>query len=202
MLHLPTIWHSILEGLLSLSARLEQQATGGWYQSWLLRRMGARIGGPVAVAAGSSFLAAHNLTVGRYVSIGAGSRIVSWADVTIGDDFMASDLLNVNSGLHDPITLEPGSAPIRIGDRVWCGARVTICAGVEIGDDVVIGAGSVVTKSLASNCVAYGVPAKAMRSLERRDPSVWSVWPERRAGDHFEKAPAWKQRLHWLRARI
>jgi acetyltransferase-like isoleucine patch superfamily enzyme len=202
MLHPSTIWHSVLEGLLSLSARVDQQATGSWYQTWLLRRMGAQVEGPVAVAAGTSFLGAENLSLGRYVTIGAGSRIVAWGKVTIGDDFMASDLLNVNSGLHDPVTLAPGVAPISIGDRVWCGTRVTICAGVEIGDDVVIGAGSVVTKSLPANSVAYGVPAKPVRPLERREPRVWSMWPERAAGGYLEKAPAWKRRLHWLRARI
>jgi acetyltransferase-like isoleucine patch superfamily enzyme len=196
------MWHSCLESLLSLSARVDRQATGSWYQAWLLRRMGVRVKGPVAIAAGSSFLGAENLELGRYVTIGAGSRIVAWDRVTIGNDFMASDLLNLNSGFHDPLTLEPGVAPISIGNRVWCGTRVTICAGVEIGDDVVIGAGSVVTKSLPSNCVAYGVPARAMRPLERMESLVWSMWPERRAGGHLEKAPAWKQRLHWLRARI
>ncbi|HEY3897841.1 MAG TPA: acyltransferase [Chthoniobacter sp.] len=202
MLHSSTIWHSLLEGLLSLSARVDRQATGSWYQAWLLRRMGVQVKGPVAIAAGGSFLGAQNLELGRYVTIGAGSRIVAWDRVTIGDDFMASDLLNLNSGFHDPLTLEPGVAPIAIGDRVWCGTRVTICAGVEIGDDVVIGAGSVVTKSLPSNCVAYGVPARAMRPLERMEPCVWSMWPERRAGGHLANAPAWKQHLHWLRARI
>jgi acetyltransferase-like isoleucine patch superfamily enzyme len=201
MLHPPTIWRSLLEGLLSLSARVDQQATGSWYQSWLLRRMGARVEGPVAVAAGCTFLIPRNLTLGRYVSIGARSRLVAWGEITIGDDFMASDLLNLNNGLHDPVTLRPGSAPIRIGRRVWCGTGVTICAGVEIGDDVVIGAGSVVTKSLPSNCIAYGVPAKPVRSLERA-AGVWSLWPERAAGGHLENAPAWKRRLHWLRARL
>ncbi len=202
MLHPPTIWHAILEGLLSLSARLDRQATGSWYQRWLLRRMGAAVEGPVAVAAGTSILGASNLSLGRYVTIGAGSRIVAWDKVVIGDDFMASDLLNINSGSHDPETLQPGCAPIMIGNRVWCGTRVTICAGVEIGDDVVIGAGSVVTKSLESNCIAYGVPAKPMRSLARSEPRVWSMWPERARGGYLELAPTWKKRLHWLRARI
>lgn len=202
MLHPPTIWHSVLEGLLSLSARVDRQATASWYQRWLLHRMGVAVEGPVAIAAGVSILGASNLTLGRYVTVGAGSRIVAWDKVAIGDDFMASDLLNINSGLHDPVTLQPGSAPITIGDRVWCGTRVTICAGVEIGDDVVIGAGSVVTKSIESNCIAYGVPAKPMRSLERRTPRVWSMWPERAGGGYLETAPMWKKRLHWWRARI
>lgn len=202
MLHPPTIWNSVLEGLISLSARVDRQATGSWYQAWLLRRMGAQVEGPVAIAPGVSFLGAQNLSLGRYVTIGAASRIVAWGKVKIGDDFMASDLLNLNSGTHDPVTLQPSVEPISIGDRVWCGTRVTICAGVEIGNDVVIGAGSLVTKSLESNCIAYGVPAKVVRPLERMEPRVWSMWPERAAGGYLERAPAWKQRLHWLRARI
>lgn len=164
--------------------------------------MGVTAAGPVAVAPGTSFLRARNLHLGRYVTIGEGSRIVSWARVEIGDDFMASDRLNVNSGTHDPRTLQPSNAPIRIGQRVWCGAGVTICAGVEVGDDVVIGAGSLVTRSLPANCVAFGTPARPVRALGRETPRVWSMWPERAAGGHLENAPAYKRRLHWLRARI
>jgi len=202
MLHPPTIWHSLLEGAVSLSARLNQQATGGWYQLGLLRLMGVKVTGPVAIAPGTSFLGAHNLRLGRYVTIGADSRIVSWAPITIGDDFMASDSLTVNSGGHDPITLQPKIAPIEIGRRVWCGVGVTICSGVKIGDDVVIGARSLVTKSLPSNCIAFGSPAKPARPLERPEPGVWSMWPERAAGGHFEKASKFKRWLHRLRARI
>ena len=202
MLHFPTIWQSALEAALSLSARVNRQATGGWYQLGLLRLMGVTVAGPVAVAPGTSFLGARNLHLGRYVTIGAGSRLVSWARVEIGDDFMASDLLTINSGTHDPRTLRPSNAPIRIGRRVWCGANVTICAGVEVGDDVVIGAGSLVTKSLPPDCIAYGTPAKPMRALGREEPRVWSMWPERAAGGHLENAPALKRRLHWLLARL
>ncbi|HEY5892025.1 MAG TPA: acyltransferase [Chthoniobacterales bacterium] len=178
------------------------QATGSWYQAWLLKAMGAKVEGPVAVAPGTSFLGSRNLKLGRYVTIGASSRIVSWAPVTIGHDFMASDFLNINSGSHDPITLKPHCEPIIIGERVWCGTGVTICAGVEIGDDVVIGAGSVVTKSLPSNCIAYGTPAKAARQLNREDPNVWSMWPERSSFSHYKGAPEWKRRVIRLRARL
>jgi acetyltransferase-like isoleucine patch superfamily enzyme len=186
-----------------LLARVNGQATGGWYQLGLLRLMGVAVKGPVAIAPGTSFLGARNLRLGRYVTVGANSRIVSWGSVEIGDDFMASDLLNINSGTHDPVTLQPSVAPVRIGHRVWCGTGVTICAGVDIGNDVVIGAGSVVTKSLPANCIAYGTPAKPARTLDRPLGSgVWSMWPERAAGGHLEHAPAWKRRLHWLRARV
>src|SRR3954469_1678137 len=204
MLHFPTAWHSLLEGLVSLSARVNRPITGSLYQAWLLRRMGARVAGPVQIGPGTSFLNTKQLELGRYVTIGAHSRIVAWGKITIGDDFMASDLLCLNSGMHDPVTLQPKfeSLDITIGQRVWCGAGVMICAGVEIGDDVVIGAGSVVTRSLPANCIAYGTPAKAVRPLGRTEPRTWSMWPERAAGGHLENAPAWKRRLHWLHARI
>jgi len=77
MLHVPTIWHSLIESAVSLSARINLQATGGWSQLWLLRAMGVQVEGPVAVAPGTSFLGSRNLRLGRYVTIGADSRIVS-----------------------------------------------------------------------------------------------------------------------------
>ena len=202
MLHAPTAWQSALEAAISLVARTHRQATGSWYQLGLLRLMGVRVDGPVAVAPGTSFLGPRNLRRGRYVTVGANSRIVSWAPVEIGDDFMASDLLNINTGTHDPVTLQPSLAPVRIGARVWCGTGVTICAGVEIGDDVVVGAGSVVTRSLPSGCIAYGTPARPARALEPPGTGVWSMWPERAVGGHLTHAPAWKRHLHWLLARV
>jgi maltose O-acetyltransferase len=202
MLHSPTICHSMLEALLSLSARMSQPATASWYQESLLRLMGVQVAGPVAIGADTSFLVPQNLKLGSFVSIGTGSRIAAWGPITIGDDFISSDLLNLNSGMHDPVTLNPLTASIHIGARVWCGTAVTICGGVEIGDDVVIGAGSVVTKSLESNCIAYGVPAKPMRPLNRTEARVWSNWPERSSGGYLEKAPQWKRNMHWMRARI
>lgn len=203
MLSYQTILQGCLEGLLSLSARLHLPGTGSWWQEILLRAMGARVGGPVYCAPGCSFLGAKNLRFGRYVSLGAGSRVVSWLGVTVGDHFMASDFLNINDGNHDPVTLFPKKGgEIKIGSRVWCGTHVTICAGVEIGDDVIIGAGSVVVKSIPSNTIAAGVPARPIRVLERKTTGLWSFWPEASAEFDWKNIPLWKRRLHWLRARI
>ena len=57
-------------------------------------------------------------------------------------------------------------APIRVGNNVFFGNCVIVLPGVTIGDNVVIGAGSVVAKDIPSNSVAAGVPAKVIRSLE------------------------------------
>lgn len=56
------------------------------------------------------------------------------------------------------------SQSTRIGDRVWLGANVTVLKGVTIGDDVVIGAGSIVTKDIPSCTIAVGAPARVIKS--------------------------------------
>lgn len=53
-----------------------------------------------------------------------------------------------------------------IGNNVWIGGSVTILPGVRIGNNTTIGAGSVVTKDIADNCVAVGNPAKVIKRLE------------------------------------
>ena len=57
--------------------------------------------------------------------------------------------------------------PISIGNNCWIGQRVIILGGVEIGDFVTIGAGSVVTKSVPSNCLVAGNPAEIKKHYEK-----------------------------------
>ena len=51
-------------------------------------------------------------------------------------------------------------APIKIGKSVWIGFNVVVLPGVEIGDNCIIGAGAVVTKSFANNKIITGIPAQ------------------------------------------
>lgn len=53
-----------------------------------------------------------------------------------------------------------------IGDDVWIGGNVTILPGVNIGNNVIVAAGAVVTKDVPDNCVVGGVPAKILKPLE------------------------------------
>ena len=55
---------------------------------------------------------------------------------------------------------------IKIGNDVWIGGNVTILPGVNIGNNVVIAAGAVVTKDVPDNCVVGGVPAKKIKDIE------------------------------------
>ena len=59
------------------------------------------------------------------------------------------------------------TAPIRLGDNVWLGAKATVVKGVTIGDGAIIGAGAVVTQSLPAQCRAAGVPARLLREQPR-----------------------------------
>ena len=55
--------------------------------------------------------------------------------------------------------------PVTIGNDVWIGGKVTITPGVTIGNNVVVAAGSVVTKNVPNNSLVAGVPAKVIRTL-------------------------------------
>ena len=59
--------------------------------------------------------------------------------------------------------------PVTIGDNVWIASGVTICGGVHIGNNVVIGAGSVVTRDIPDGYLAFGVPCKPYRKINEND---------------------------------
>lgn len=59
--------------------------------------------------------------------------------------------------------------PIRIGEGCWLGAGVVVVPGVTIGDNTVVGAGSVVTRDLPANAVAAGNPCRVLREIDGRD---------------------------------
>lgn len=63
-------------------------------------------------------------------------------------------------------------APIKVGNNVFIGTGAIILPGVTIGNNVVIGAGAVVARDIPSNCVAAGVPAKPIKSLDEYYQSV------------------------------
>ncbi len=69
---------------------------------------------------------------------------------------------------HDHDTVNGGfvSAPIKIGDNVWIGANSVILKGVTIGNNAIIAAGSIVTKDVPANAIVGGCPAKVIRYKE------------------------------------
>ncbi len=59
--------------------------------------------------------------------------------------------------------------PVHIGKNCWLGAGVIVVPGVSIGDDTVIGAGSVVTKDIPSGVVAVGNPCRVIKEIKREE---------------------------------
>ena len=106
-----------------------------------------------------------SLTVGNNVNIGACVLIID-------TDCHEMDYRVRNHSL--PQSEEDGqyvkSAPIKIEDDVWIGAHSIILKGVTIGARSIIGAGSVVTKSIPADCIAAGNPCKVIRMLSHSNP--------------------------------
>jgi len=92
--------------------------------------------------------------------------------VEIGDDTRIAAGVKIISANHSPRDLEKHipAEPIRIGRRCWLGSNAIILPGVQLGDEVIVGAGSVVTRSFPAGSVIAGVPAKLIRSLGSEEP--------------------------------
>lgn len=65
------------------------------------------------------------------------------------------------------------SLPIHIGNNVWIGAHAVVLPGVTIGDNAVIGAGSIVTRDIPANVVAVGNPCRVLREITERDKEYY-----------------------------
>lgn len=65
------------------------------------------------------------------------------------------------------------NAPVHIGRNCWLGAGVIIVPGITVGDNVVIGAGSIVTKDIPSNVLDAGNPCKVLREINEHDKEYY-----------------------------
>lgn len=100
--------------------------------------------------------------------------IVDDMDVYIGDRVMIGPNVTICTTGHPvyPLYREMVahySLPIHIGNNVWIGANSVVLPGVTIGDNTVIGVGSIVTRDIPANVVAVGNPCRVMRPISERD---------------------------------
>lgn len=110
-----------------------------------------------------------NIRLGRRVFINAGCRFQDQGGITIGDDCLIGHNAVIATLQHDIAPSRRGDlipSPVVIGNNVWLGANVTVLPGVTIGDDAVVGAGSVVTKDVPARTVVVGSPARVVRTIE------------------------------------
>ena len=92
---------------------------------------------------------------------------VSYPQVTIEDNVLLGGYDFILA--HSHIGYENVNAPVVIKKNARIGVRVTILPGVTIGENSIIGAGSVVSESIPDNVVAVGVPAKAIKKIEKKN---------------------------------
>lgn len=114
------------------------------------------------IKVGKNFFANYNCT------------IIDVAEVRIGDNCMLAPNVAIYTAGHPVYPTTRNTAyeygkEITIGDNVWIGGNVVICPGVHIGSDVVIGAGSVVTRDIPDRCIAVGNPCKVQRMITDED---------------------------------
>ncbi len=109
------------------------------------------------------------------------------AEVTIGDDCNFGPNVTIVTPIHPMLAGERNlmmtasgekrrlcyAKPVHIGSSCWFGASVTVCPGVTIGDNCVVGAGSVVTRDIPANTFAAGVPCRVIRELTERDSMAY-----------------------------
>jgi acetyltransferase-like isoleucine patch superfamily enzyme len=114
------------------------------------------------------------IRIGEHGLINVGCCLVSSSRIVIGDDALIAEYVTIRDQDHrfSDVSIpyrEQGrsDAPISIGRNVWLGAKVTVIRGVIIGDDAIVGANSVVTRSLPAGGRYAGAPARPINSSRR-----------------------------------
>ena len=119
-----------------------------------------------------------NVHFGKNVYANFNLTLVDDADIYVGDYTMFGPNVIVCTAGH-PINAKlrkqvyEFNIPIHIGKNVWIGANCVILPGVSIGDNSVIGAGSIVTKDIPSNVVAFGTPCRVQREICENDDKFY-----------------------------
>jgi acetyltransferase-like isoleucine patch superfamily enzyme len=138
-------------------------------KSWL-----AKCGNNVDIHVTCNILSPAHLTIGNNSSIGAFTSIFSGFGVTIGQNCLISSNCSISSVNHiqeanirynSESAEATGSKPVIIGDNVWIGMNACLLPGVVVGNNSIVGAGSVVTKNIPPNEIWVGNPAKFVKKL-------------------------------------
>lgn len=127
------------------------------------------------------------LVIGKNFVANADLHIGAIENVTIGDNVLVASGVFISDHSHGRYNCDNAcspavppnkrplfSSPVVIGDNCWIGEKVSILPGVNIGSGTILGAGSVVTKSLPKNVIAAGNPAKIIKSYDKAT-ETWNI---------------------------
>jgi len=153
------------------------------------------------------------IVIGDYCLISPGVRISAATEILIGDSCMLAHGAFVTDsdwhGVYDRGLPIGQTLPVCIGENVWIGDSAIICKGVSIGENSIIGAGSVVVRDIPANAIAGGNPAAVLKYLEAGRPiktrGEWLADPDLLASQfdlidrHFMTGNTWRG---WIRSLI
>lgn len=129
----------------------------------------------ISVTPTSDFQSPH-INIGNHCHFGIRNHITCINNITIGDNLLTGGYVLISDNAHGTVdknmlNIPPFDRPlvskggVTIGNNVWIGDKVSILAGVHIGDNAIIGANSVVTKDIPANSVAVGIPARIIKQF-------------------------------------
>jgi maltose O-acetyltransferase len=113
----------------------------------------------------------YNIRIGARTFVNYDCVMLDCNEIVLGDDVQIAPRVQILTASHplDAAVRRSGleyALPVAIGDGAWLGGGVVVCPGVSIGANTVVGAGSVVTRSLPADVLAVGNPCRVVRSLE------------------------------------
>lgn len=111
-----------------------------------------------------------SIKIGDFALVNPGVRISSACEISIGDNAMLANGVYLTDcdwhDTYDRVYSLGNAAAIILKENVWIGDSATVCKGVTIGKNSIVGAGSVVVNDVPPNCVAAGCPATIVKQLD------------------------------------
>lgn len=140
----------------------------------LLRQLLPKLGEQAVVLAPFFADYGYNCVIGANTFLNHNAYLMDGAPITIGTNCFIGPNCGMYTATHPLLAEERNrglerAKPIVIGNNVWLGASVIVLPGVTIGDDSVIGAGSIVTKDIPAGVVAIGNPCRVIRPITESD---------------------------------
>lgn len=190
---LPTLWACLISGLKYNNTWIVRGRVVIIRRNWMMQKLLHMPNGTLTIGKGfkcNNKIKSNSIgliqpcvfnimTTGSQIVIGdnvgiSGSTICARNQIVIGNNVLiGSGCIITDSDAHplnwkdrkEEVSKNIKSAPVIIGDDVFIGARSIILKGVEIGDKAVVGAGSVVTKNVPANTIVAGNPAVVVKEL-------------------------------------
>ena len=128
------------------------------------------IGQGVVIEKGARIIVHARLTIGPGVYIGKNATVVAFGNIDIGARGLIAENVSIHTEDHGPAgrRSEFVVGPVEIGVDVWLGAGVVVTRNTSIGDRTTIGANAVVAKSVPEDSLAVGLPARVIKTYGRK----------------------------------